>query len=91
MFGAASGDATLTTHDLVFTHHVQVKGLHIGALADAAPSLYQSLLVEIEALIAQGVYPPGTPQVHPLAEGPAVLRQLQAGQTCGKHALDPWR
>ncbi|WP_151483752.1 NADPH:quinone oxidoreductase family protein [Streptomyces albicerus] len=91
VFGAASGDATVTTHDLVFTHQVQVKGLHIGALAAAAPSLFQSLLIEIEALIAHGVYPPGTPQVHPLAEGPAVLQQLEAGQTCGKHALDPWR
>ncbi|MFE9705307.1 NADPH:quinone oxidoreductase family protein [Streptomyces sp. NPDC005930] len=91
VFGAASGDATLTTHDLVFTHPVQVKGLHIGALAVAAPSLYQSLLVEIEALIADGVYPPGTPHVHPLAEGPAVLRQLEAGRTRGKLALDPWR
>lgn len=91
VFGAASGDATMSTHDLVFTHQVQVKGLHIGALATAAPSLYQSLLVEIEALIAHGVYPPGTPHVHPLAEGPAVLRQLEAGRTHGKHALDPWR
>ncbi|MFF4735892.1 NADPH:quinone oxidoreductase family protein [Streptomyces sp. NPDC001262] len=91
VFGAASGDATLTTHDLVFTHQVQVKGLHIGALAAAAPSLYQWLLVEIEALIAQGVYPPGTPRVHPLAEGAAVLQQLEAGRTHGKHALDPWR
>ncbi|MFE6286183.1 zinc-binding dehydrogenase [Streptomyces sp. NPDC057877] len=91
VFGAASGDATLSTHDLVFTHQAQVKGLHIGALATAAPSLYESLLVEIEALIAHGVYPPGTPQVHPLAEGPEVLRQLEAGRTRGKHALDPWR
>ncbi|WP_031162567.1 NADPH:quinone oxidoreductase family protein [Streptomyces durhamensis] len=91
VFGAASGDATLTTHDLVFTHQVQVKGLHIGALAAKAPSLHQSLVVELEALIAQGVYPPGTPEVHPLAEGPAVLRQLEAGRTRGKHALDPWR
>jgi NADPH:quinone reductase-like Zn-dependent oxidoreductase len=91
VFGAASGDATVTTHDLVFTHQVQVKGLHIGALAAAAPSLYQSLLAEIEALIARGVYPPGTPEVHPLAEGPAVLQRLEAGQTRGKHALDPWR
>ncbi|MFK0203413.1 NADPH:quinone oxidoreductase family protein [Streptomyces lavendulae] len=91
VFGAASGDATLTTHDLVFTHQVQVKGLHIGALADAAPSLYQSLLAEIETLIAHGVYAPGTPQVHPLAEGATVLQQLEAGQTRGKHALDPWR
>ncbi|MEU5438250.1 NADPH:quinone oxidoreductase family protein [Streptomyces sp. NPDC020719] len=91
VFGAASGDATLTTHDLIFTHQVQVKGLHIGALADAAPSLYQSLLVEIDALIAHGVYPPGTPQVHPLAEGAMVLQELEAGRTRGKHALDPWR
>ncbi|TDT39875.1 NADPH:quinone reductase-like Zn-dependent oxidoreductase [Streptomyces sp. BK208] len=91
VFGAASGDATLTTHDLVFAHPVQVKGLHIGALAVAAPSLYRSLLVEIEALVADGVYPPGTPHVRPLAEGPAVLRQLGAGRTRGKFALDPWR
>jgi NADPH2:quinone reductase len=91
VFGAASGDAQVTTHDLVFTHYVQLKGLHIGALAAAAPSLYQSLLVEIEALIACGVYPPGTPRVHSLAEGPSVLQELEAGQTRGKHALDPWR
>ncbi|MEV7525912.1 NADPH:quinone oxidoreductase family protein [Streptomyces sp. NPDC091371] len=91
VFGAASGDATLTTHDLVFTHQVQVKGLHIGALAVAAPALYQSLLVEIEALIAQGVYAPGNPRVHPLAEGAVVLQQLEGGQTRGKFALDPWR
>ncbi|NUT51844.1 MAG: NADPH:quinone oxidoreductase family protein [Saccharothrix sp.] len=91
VFGAASGDATLSTHDLVFTHRVQVKGLHIGALADAAPSLYRSLLDELRALIASGVHPPGTPHVHPLADGPAVLRRLEAGQTRGKHALDPRR
>ncbi|MEV0241516.1 zinc-binding dehydrogenase [Streptomyces sp. NPDC050674] len=91
VFGAASGDATLTTHDLVFTHQVQIKGLHIGALAVAAPSVYQWLLAEIEALIAHGVYPPGTPQVHPLAEGAMLLRQLEAGETEGKLALDPWR
>jgi NADPH2:quinone reductase len=90
VFGAASGDAGLSTHDLVFTHHAQVRGLHIGALAAAVPTVYQSLLVELESLIAQGVYPAGTPQIHPLAEGPAVLRQLEAGQTHGKHALDPW-
>ncbi|MFI7005551.1 NADPH:quinone oxidoreductase family protein [Streptomyces sp. NPDC050145] len=91
VFGAASGDATVTTHDVVFTHHAAIKGLHVGALATEAPSLYQSLLTEIEALIAHGVYPPGNPQVHPLAEGPEVLRQLEDGATHGKHALDPWR
>ena len=91
VYGAASGDARLTTHDLVFTHRVQVKGLHIGALATAAPSLYGPLLDEIQALIAQGVYPPGAPQIHPLKQGPAVLEELEAGRTRGKHALDPWR
>ncbi|MFF3438723.1 zinc-binding dehydrogenase [Streptosporangium sp. NPDC002721] len=91
VFGAASGDAGLTTHDLVFRHRVQVKGLHIGALAEASPSIYRGLLDEIERLIAQGVYVPGTPQVHPLDEGPMVLRELEAGLTRGKHALDPRR
>ncbi|BAU84083.1 NADPH:quinone oxidoreductase [Streptomyces laurentii] len=86
-----TGDATLSTHDLVFTHQVQIKGLHIGAPASAAPDLYRSLLAEIEALIADGVYPPGTPQVHPPAEGAAVLRELESGRARGKHALDPWR
>ncbi|GLW58401.1 zinc-binding dehydrogenase [Kitasatospora phosalacinea] len=91
VFGAASGDATLSTHDLVFTHPVQVKGLHIGALAAAAPALYRSLIAELGTLIADGTYPPGTPAVHPLADGPAVLERLEAGRTSGKHALDPWR
>ncbi|MEU2021434.1 zinc-binding dehydrogenase [Streptomyces sp. NPDC016469] len=91
VFGAASGEAVLTTHDLVFTHRVQVKGLHIGALAAAVPAVYRGLLTELEALIANGVYPPGAPQLHPLADGPGVLRDLEAGTTRGKHALDPWR
>ncbi|MEW2353759.1 zinc-binding dehydrogenase [Spirillospora sp. NPDC029432] len=91
VFGAASGDATLSTHDLVFTHQVQVKGLHIGALAAAAPGVYGTLVTEIESLIAHGVYPPGTPEIHPLGDGPAVLGELESGRTRGKHALDPWR
>ncbi|TDB85581.1 zinc-binding dehydrogenase [Actinomadura sp. 7K534] len=91
VFGAASGDAGLTTHDLVFTHPVQVKGLHIGALAAAAPGVYRDLLTELETLIAAGVFPPGAPEIHPLADGPRVLLDLEAGATRGKHALDPWR
>ncbi|MFM9371300.1 zinc-binding dehydrogenase [Streptomyces sp. Da 82-17] len=90
VFGAASGDAHLSTHDLVFTHRVQVKGLHIGAMPTAAPALYRSLLAELDALVTAGVYPPGTPTVHALAEGAGVLRRLEAGVTEGKHALDPW-
>ncbi|TMQ91636.1 zinc-binding dehydrogenase [Actinomadura soli] len=75
VFGAASGEASLTTHDLVFSHQVQVKGLHIGALAAAAPSIYRGLLDEIQELIEQGVYAPGAPHVHPLSDGPAVLQE----------------
>jgi NADPH:quinone reductase-like Zn-dependent oxidoreductase len=90
VFGASSGDAMVTTHDLVFTNPVQIKGLHIGALAEGAPGLYRSLITELEKLVAQGVYPAGCPQVHALTDGPAVLRQLEAGRTSGKHALDPW-
>ncbi|HEY3482840.1 MAG TPA: zinc-binding dehydrogenase [Streptomyces sp.] len=91
VLGAASGDTTVSTHDLMFTHRVQIKGMNIGALAVEAPSLYRSLLTELEALIAQGVYTPGTPQVHPLADGPKVLQLLEAGDSQGKLALDPWR
>ncbi|GAB1513630.1 zinc-binding dehydrogenase [Actinophytocola sp. KF-1] len=91
VFGAASGDAHLTTHDLVFTYRPQIKGLHIGALATAAPAIYRALLADLEALIALGVYPPGEPEVHALADGPAVLAELEAGRTRGKHAIDPWR
>ncbi|MFZ3474958.1 zinc-binding dehydrogenase [Streptomyces sp. 4.24] len=91
VFGAASGHATVSTHDLLFTHRVQIKGLHIFALAAAAPAVFADLLTELEALIADGVYPPGTPRIHPLAQGPTVLRRLEARETQGKHALDPWR
>jgi NADPH:quinone reductase-like Zn-dependent oxidoreductase len=90
VFGASSGEAALSTHNLVFTHPVQVKGLHIGVLADTAPAVYRSLLTELQELVAQGVYPPGRPQLHPLADGPAVLRDVEARRTSGKQALDPW-
>ncbi|GAB3658424.1 zinc-binding dehydrogenase [Actinocorallia lasiicapitis] len=91
VFGAASGHADLSTRDLLFTHRVQVKGLHILELATHAPTMFADLLTELEALIDQGVYPPGAPTIHPLSDGPSVLQQLESRQTQGKHALDPWR
>ncbi|WP_067449884.1 zinc-binding dehydrogenase [Actinomadura macra] len=90
VFGAASGDATLSTHDLVFDHQVHVIGLHIRALASAVPAFYQQLMAELLSLIAQGVYPPGRPTVHGLADGPALLRRIEDRLTSGKQALDPW-
>jgi NADPH:quinone reductase-like Zn-dependent oxidoreductase len=91
VLGAASGGAGISTHDLIFTYHPQIIGLHIGALAQSAPAIYRAVLDEIEELIARGVYPPGSPQAHPLGDGPVVLQELEAGRTTGKHALDPWR
>ena len=90
VFGAASGDAAVDTHQLVFEHRVQVKGLHIGALAELAPDLYAAVLDELAELIALGVCPPGAPDLHRLADGPAALRALASGRTVGKLALDPW-
>ncbi|MFD9407207.1 zinc-binding dehydrogenase [Streptomyces sp. NPDC059989] len=90
VFGAASGHATLSTADLLFAHRVQIKGLHIFALAEAEPEIFQDLIAELRALIVAGVYAPGAPQMHSLAEGAEVLALLEAGQTRGKHALDPW-
>jgi NADPH2:quinone reductase len=89
VYGYASGEAQLTTRDLVFDHPVRVAGLHIGALATAAPDIYRSVLDELAHLIAQGVYTPGAPQLYPLADGPMVLERLAAGQTIGKVGLDP--
>ncbi|MEU0386603.1 hypothetical protein [Streptomyces chartreusis] len=43
-----------------------------------------------EASRISGVSAPGSPQVHPLADAPAVVQELEAGRTRGKHALDPW-
>ncbi|MFC1405571.1 MULTISPECIES: zinc-binding dehydrogenase [Streptacidiphilus] len=91
IFGAASGHAEISTRDLLFTHQAQVRGLHIFNWAAAVPAAFEELLVELDVLIDQGVYPPGTPHIHPLALGPEVLRQLEEGRTTGKHALDPWR
>jgi len=91
VFGAASGDASVTTADLVFRHRVRIAGLHIGSLAVSAPATYLSVLDDVATLIAAGVYPPGTPHVHRLADGPVVLHEMEAGRTTGKHALDPRR
>lgn len=90
VFGSSSGPASVSTQDLIFDRFAQLRSLHIGAFAAAAPAAYRAVLDELEDLIARGVYPPGRPQMHPLHEGPAVLEQLEDGRTAGKHGLDPW-
>ncbi|MEU0555493.1 zinc-binding dehydrogenase [Dactylosporangium sp. NPDC006015] len=89
VYGVAGGDATVSNRELNFTHPVHVIGLHLGVLIDTAPDLYAALLTELTALRAAGVLTPGTPAVHPLADGPEVLAALQSRTTTGKLALRP--
>ena len=89
VYGLAGGEAAITNADLVFRHQVQLIGLHIGVLAESAPHVFAWLTQELDALIAAGVYPPGEPAVHDLADGPRVLARLAAGVTTGKLALRP--
>lgn len=89
VFGAASGEAVVSTHDLVYRHPVQLAGLHIGSLAAAEPQRYRRLLDELAGLIADGGYRPDPPVLHPLTEGPQLLQDLESRLTVGKHALDP--
>jgi NADPH:quinone reductase-like Zn-dependent oxidoreductase len=89
VFGAASGDASLSTHDLVFEHRVHVSGLHIGAFAEQVPELYAELVAELDALIDGGVLVPGAPTIRALADGPAAMRALAGGGTIGKLAIAP--
>jgi NADPH:quinone reductase-like Zn-dependent oxidoreductase len=90
VFGNSSGEAAVSTHGLTFDHPVQIKGLHIGTLAASASGMYADLLDELGRLVSAGVYRPGTPTIHALAEGPRVLQDLEERRTQGKHALDPW-
>jgi NADPH2:quinone reductase len=89
VYGVAGGEATISNRDLNFTHPVQLIGLHIGILSQAAPDLFAELMAELAALVAAGVYPPGQPTVHDLADGPKVLAELEARATVGKLALRP--
>ena len=89
VYGMAGGEATISNRDLNFTHPVHVIGLHIRILSEAAPDLFAELMAELAALIAAGVYPPGQPTVHDLADGPTVLAALEARATVGKLALRP--
>jgi NADPH2:quinone reductase len=89
VYGVAGGEATLSNRELNFTHPIHVIGLHIGRLGQAAPDLFSELMTELGALITAGVYPPGHPTVHDLADGPRVLAELESRTTVGKLALRP--
>jgi NADPH2:quinone reductase len=89
VYGVAGGEASVSNWDLNFKHQVHVIGLHIGVLSQQAPELFARLMAELARLISIGVYPPGTPTVYDLADGPKALAELEARATVGKIALKP--
>ncbi|WP_041564156.1 zinc-binding dehydrogenase [Nocardia brasiliensis] len=89
VYGLAGGTATLSNWDLVYRNQIQVIGLNMGVLIDAAPDIFGAVLAELSGLVADGVCAPAHPTVHDLAEGPKVLAALESRGTVGKLALRP--
>ncbi|WP_235037351.1 zinc-binding dehydrogenase [Actinomadura sp. K4S16] len=89
VYGTAGGEAPITNWELVYKHQVQIVGLNIGVLIQAAPQIFGELMGELSALIAAGVLAPGRPTAHDLADGPKALTELEARATVGKLALLP--
>jgi NADPH2:quinone reductase len=89
VYGAAGGEAPVTNCELIYRHQVQVIGLNIGMLIQAAPQIYGEIMGELLALIAAGVLTPGQPATYELADGPKALADLESRATVGKLALLP--
>jgi NADPH:quinone reductase len=89
VYGAAGGEAAVSNWDLVYRHQVQVIGLNIGVLIQAAPQVFGEVMGELFALIAAGVLTPGQPTAYELADGPKALAELETRATVGKLALLP--
>lgn len=89
VFGMAGGEVAITNRELIFHHQIHVIGLHIGALIEAAPSVFEELMGELFALKDAGVLTPGEPTVYDLADGPSALADLEGRATVGKLALRP--
>ncbi|MEV4004243.1 zinc-binding dehydrogenase [Actinomadura sp. NPDC049753] len=89
VFGMAGGEAAITNWELVYEHQVQIIGLNIGALIQAAPQIFGEVMGELLALIADGVLTPSLPTAYELADGPKALAELEARATVGKLALLP--
>ncbi|WP_134119948.1 zinc-binding dehydrogenase [Kribbella kalugense] len=89
VIGVAGGASSISNWELNFKHPVQVIGNHLTTLIRHAPEMFAEVMAELGKLIEVGVYPPGTPTVYDLADGPKVLAELEAGTTIGKLALKP--
>jgi NADPH2:quinone reductase len=89
VYGAAGGEAPITNWELIYKHQVQIIGLNIGTLIQAAPQIFGQVMGELFALIAAGVLTPGQPTTYELADGPKALAELETRATVGKLALLP--
>ncbi|WP_338763328.1 NADPH:quinone oxidoreductase family protein [Nocardia vulneris] len=89
VYGVAAGESAVTNWELNFQHPVHVIGLHLGILIQSAPTLFTDLMTELATLIDSGVYPPGTPTLYDLADGPQALVALESRSTTGKLAIRP--
>ncbi|OLF08899.1 zinc-binding dehydrogenase [Actinophytocola xanthii] len=89
VYGVAGGDAAVTNWELVYKHQVQIIGLNIGALIQAAPRIFGEVMAELSGLVATGVLTPARPTVHDLTDGAKVLAELASRATVGKLALRP--
>ena len=89
VYGLAGGEATITNTELVYKHQIQVIGLNIGVLIQAAPQIFGEVMGELFGLMAAGVLTPGQPTTYELADGPKALTELEARTTVGKLALLP--
>jgi NADPH2:quinone reductase len=75
--------------DLVYQRQVQLIGLNIGTLIQAAPQIFGEVMGELFGLMAAGVIGPGDPVTYPLSDGPKALAEMEARATAGKLALLP--
>jgi NADPH2:quinone reductase len=75
--------------DLVYQRQVQLIGLNIGTLIQAAPQIFGEVMGELSGLMAAGVIGPGDPATYPLSDGPKALAGMEARATAGKLALLP--
>jgi NADPH2:quinone reductase len=89
VYGLAGGEATITNWDLVYKYQLNVVGLNLGVLIQAAPRLFGEVMGELFGLLAAGVLGPNQPTTYALADGPKALAELEARATVGKLALLP--
>lgn len=89
VYGVAGGEASITNWELVYKHQVQIIGLNLGVLIQAAPQIFGQIMGELSALTAAGVLTPNRPTAYDLADGPKALAELEARASVGKLALLP--